>query len=170
MTHIESAALTRLALSAFAASQWPPSVPPAIVQCVFSVLVSQTKIQSGISTETVKKGRGMRWRTQRWVVDFPTKVSTEQNSSPLNISSVSTSGAKLHGAHDLKEGDRIRVSCLTDQIYATVVWVTHDECGIEFSCPIGQRQLSSFRKPGGTGSAAWAFVRKKSNVHGFREL
>lgn len=113
----------------------------------------------------------MKWRAQRWVVDFPAKVSTELDSTLLNISSVSTSGAKLHGIHGLKEGDKIRVSCLTDQIPATVVWVKNGECGIEFSYPIGQKHMSTFRKPGGVGIAGWTIVRKTSaNTHGFREL
>lgn len=112
----------------------------------------------------------MRWRAQRWVVDFFTTVSTGRDSTQLNISSVSTSGAKLHGVHNLREGERIRITCLAEQISATVVWARDDECGIKFSCPIGPRQLSTFRKHGGTSSIAWARESKASSVHGFREL
>ena len=112
----------------------------------------------------------MRWRAQRWVVDFPTKVSMKQSAKPLNILSVSKSGARLRGAYDLKEGDKIRVSCLTEQISATVVWVEKGDCGIEFSYSLGQKHLSTIRKPGMNGSVAWSFSDKVSNMHGFREL
>lgn len=112
----------------------------------------------------------MKWRSQRWVVDFPTKVSIEQTVRELKISSISTTGARVTGAHELKEGDRIRVSCLTEQIAATVVWAKDGDCGIKFARPIGQKQMSTFRKPGGTNSMAWSYVDRASKLHGFREL
>ena len=112
----------------------------------------------------------MRWRAQRWVVDFPTMVSSEQSTQPLDILSISTSGARMRGAHDFNEGDTIRISCLSGQISATVVWVKDSECGIKFSCPLGLKQLSTIRKPGVNGSVAWSFNERVSNVHRFREL
>ncbi|MEO1406739.1 MAG: PilZ domain-containing protein [Pseudomonadota bacterium] len=112
----------------------------------------------------------MKWRSQRWVVDFPTKVSTDDTVNQLSILSISTTGARVFGTHGLEVGDRIRVSCLTDQISATVVWVKDESCGIKFARPIGVKQMSTFRKPGGTGTVAWSYVDKVSNGHGFREL
>lgn len=111
----------------------------------------------------------MRWRTQRWVVDFPTKVRSKEGPHSLTVSSVSSSGARLDGDHDLEEGDQIRISCLTDQIHATVVWVKDSTCGIKFSRPIGQKHLAVFRRPGGRGLAVWART-PPSSLHGFREL
>lgn len=96
----------------------------------------------------------MRWRALRWVSEFPTMVSNNECTRPLSVSSVSTSGARLSGSHNLEEGEKISISCLQNRIPATVVWVGGDACGIEFMRPIGRKELSIIRKPGGTGNSA----------------
>lgn len=112
----------------------------------------------------------MKWRAQRWVVKFPTKATTEQTSNPLTITSVSTSGARVQGDHNFSAGEKICISCLTDRISATVVWVKPGAFGLKFTCPVGQKHLSTMRKPGGANMAPWKSDKRVSSVHGFREL
>ena len=97
-------------------------------------------------------------------------VSNNKCARQLSVSSVSTSGARLSGSHDLKEGEKISLSCLQNKISASVAWVGQDACGIKFARPIGQKELSVLRKPGGTGSSAGVFREPDSRIHGFREL
>jgi len=99
----------------------------------------------------------MKWRALRWVSEFPTMVSNNECTRPLSVSSVSTSGARLSGFHNFEEGEKISISCLQQKIPATVVWVGEDAFGIEFMRPIGRKELSIIRKPGGTGNPAGVF-------------
>jgi len=112
----------------------------------------------------------MRWRALRWMSEFPTMVSNNQCARQLSVSSISTSGARLSGSHDLEEGEKVSLSCLQNKISASVVWVGPGECGIEFARPIGQKELSIIRKPGGTGISAGVFRAPVSRIHGFREI
>lgn len=112
----------------------------------------------------------MKWRAIRWIVDFHTWVFDGQGEKELCVSSVSTSGAKLSGIHNLNRGQEISISCLTAKIPASVVWTAGEECGIQFERPISKKELSIIRKPGGSGTSVGVFRKPHSNAHGFREL
>lgn len=65
------------------------------------------------------------------------------------LEDISCTGARLRGVHLPAEGQDVvlKIDCV--EVFASTVWSTSDECGLEFECPLGRLQIEELRREAG---------------------
>jgi hypothetical protein len=99
-----------------------------------------------------------RRKAQREPVVLAGSAMTLGSSRAVIVTDVSPTGAKLVGRYLPKKGSNALISVGKVELFATVVWTAHDECGIAFESELTPDLADHLKREG-----RWA---KVMGIHG----
>jgi PilZ domain len=105
-----------------------------------------------------KQCGGGRRIASRQKLSFAAVVSTIQSSTTAELVDVSSSGARLKGAHRPAEGTLVSLRLDTIEAFGVVAWREEDICGVAFDEPLSRAELSQLRRQVTIASVRWRSV------------
>ena len=84
----------------------------------------------------------MKYRPHRYPTNYATQIAYGRSRQPAEIYDVARTGAKLKGPRGLRPGDKLRVSVLSNEIEAVVIWTKAPFTGVAFRPEIPDRLVS----------------------------
>ncbi len=108
-----------------------------------------------------KKCGGGRRAAARESLPLPAVVSTIGNSVVAELVKLSSTGARLKGAHLPSPGAALslRLDCV--HVFGTIAWKTGEECGVAFDMPLSNLELNRLRREVKVASLVWRSVDER---------
>ncbi|WP_375255563.1 PilZ domain-containing protein [Yoonia sp.] len=91
----------------------------------------------------------MKYRSHRYLTQYPVNVHTAQGLQRCEVLDVNHSGARLVGLENLTRGDRIQLDILSHRVEAIVLWSKTNQVGVAFRPHLPDHHLDTLRRQRG---------------------
>ncbi len=99
-----------------------------------------------------KRGGGGRRSAARATVPLAAILTTLQRSRCVEILDLSCAGARFRGSDLPAKGEQLEMKVETVRAFGAVVWITRNQCGVEFDEPLMPFEVERLRSEGTAGN------------------